>query len=85
MRTNVRYIAMLLAAGAAALAIGAAPSAAAASADQSCIGTGSGTVCQSPGNVQINDEPPSVGYSPYGDDAFLLGGFGDGFHGGGHR
>jgi hypothetical protein len=46
----------------------------------------SGTVCQSPGNAEINDPPPPVSFFPYGGDAFLLGGYGGGFHGGGgHR
>ena len=57
---------------------------------QSCGASGSGTVCQSPGNAEINDSPPPVGFYPYGGEAFLLGGNGfggGGFHGGGggHR
>jgi hypothetical protein len=79
-RIKMNYIAPLLAAGAAAVAIAAAPIAA-ADTGQSC----SGTVCQSPGNVEINDSPPPVQFYPYGGDAFLLGGGGGGFHGGGHR
>ena len=79
MRIKLTYIAPLLAAGAAAVAIAAAPTAAAVN-GQTC----SGNVCQSPGNVQINDSPPPVQFYPYGGDAFLLGG-GGGFHGGGHR
>jgi len=67
MRINLTYIAPLLAAGAAAVAIAAAPTAAAAS-GQTC----SGTICQSPGNVQINDAPPPVQFYPYGGEAFLL-------------
>jgi hypothetical protein len=43
------------------VAIAAAPTAFAAN-QQSC----SGTVCQSPGNVQINIPPPHVQYHPYG-------------------
>jgi hypothetical protein len=40
-----------------------------------------------PGNAEINDSPPPVSFYPYGGDAFLLGGYGGGFHGGGggHR
>ena len=98
MRIKLNYIAPLFAAGAAALAIGAAPIAAAATTPgpaiaQSCSGTGSGTECQSPGNVQLDDSPPPVSYDPYGGEGFLLGnygGYGDhggfgggGFHGGG--
>jgi hypothetical protein len=74
MRIKLNYVAPLLAAGAAAVAIAAAPMAAAAP-----TGTGqdcSGNVCQSPGNVQINDSPPPVSYSPYGDMPYLLGGHG---------
>src|SRR6185312_16718839 len=104
MRIKFLSIAPLLGAAAAALAISAAPVAAAATgptaAPQSCSATGAGTICQSPGNVQIDDDPPQVGYYPYGGDAFLLGGgglygggfyggegfhSGGGFHGGGHR
>ena len=40
---------------------------------QSCGVSGAGTVCQSPGNVQINDAPPAANFYPYGGDAFLLG------------
>jgi hypothetical protein len=55
---------------------------------QSCIDSVSGSECQSPGNVEINDTPAPMNFDPYGDDGFLLGGFGGygGFHGGGgHR
>jgi hypothetical protein len=89
MRMKLSYVTPLLGAAAAATAIIAAPIAAAASTgpgaiEQSCSPSGSGTVCQSPGNAEINDSPPPVGYYPYGGDAFLLGGgFGGGFHGGG--
>jgi hypothetical protein len=83
MRIRLNYLAPLLGAGAVAAAIVAAPIAA-ADTGMSCAGN----VCQSPGNVQINDNPPPVGFYPYGGEAFLLGGggFGGGFHGGGgHR
>jgi hypothetical protein len=80
MRIKLSYIAPMLATGAAAVAIAAAPIAA-ADTGQSC----GGNVCQSPGNVQINDSPPPVSFYPYGGDAFLLGGGGFGGHGGGHR
>jgi hypothetical protein len=98
MRIKLLSITSLLGAAAAAIAISAAPIAAAATeptADvQSCSATGGGTICQSPGNVQLNDTPPQVGFYPYGGDAFLRGGgglfggggfHGGGFHGGGHR
>src|SRR5258705_5016699 len=53
MRIKLTYIAPLLAAGAAAVAIAAAPTAAAAN-----VQTCSGVICQSPGNGQINNAPP---------------------------
>jgi hypothetical protein len=68
MRIKLNYIAPLLATGAAAVAIAAAPTAAA----QSCDYVGGGftdSQCQSPGNVQINDAPPPItssGVGPYG-------------------
>jgi hypothetical protein len=92
MRTKLSYVTPMLGAAGVAVAIIAAPIAAAASIappSQACGETGGGTVCQSPGNVQINDTPPPVNFDPYGGDAFLLGGFGGGdfggggFHGGG--
>jgi hypothetical protein len=91
---KLSYTTTLLGSAAAALAIIAAPIASAADTGQSCGQSGTGTVCESPGNVQINDTPPPVGFYPYGGDAFLLGGggggygggfHGGGFHGGGHR
>jgi hypothetical protein len=66
-----------LAAAAAAVAIAAATTAAAAN-RQIC----SGNICQSPGNVQINNTPPPVQYYPYGNMPFLLGGHGGGLRGG---
>ena len=86
MRMKLSYLTPLLGAAAAVVAITAAPAAAAAASgppSQSCGASGAGTVCQSPGNVQINDTPPPVNFDPYGGEAFLLGGFGGGFHGGG--
>jgi hypothetical protein len=93
MRIKLSFITPLLGAAAAAVAISAAPIASAADngpavPQQSCAASGTGTVCESPGNVQINDTPPAVGFYPYGGDAFLLGGggfHGGGFGGGGHR
>jgi hypothetical protein len=83
MRMKLSYMAPLLGAAAAGVAIIAAPIASAADTGQSCGASGTGTVCESPGNVQINDSSPPVTYYPYGGDAFLLGGYGGGFHGGG--
>ena len=70
MRIKLSYVAPLLA-GAAAVAIAAAPAAAAAN-GRSC----SGNVCQSPGNVEINNAPPPVSFYPYGNMPYLLGGHG---------
>jgi hypothetical protein len=67
---KLQYITPLLAAGAAAVVIAAAPTAFAAD-HQSCNGSGSGSVCQSRGNVQITP-PPQVQFHPYGDQTLLL-------------
>jgi hypothetical protein len=75
MRAKFAYVTGLFAAGAAAVAVLAAP-VAAADTGQSCSADGSGSICQSPGNAQINDAPPPVSFYPYGGDAFLLGGGG---------
>ena len=94
MRMKLSYMTPILGAAAAAVAIVAAPIAAAAPSNpaptQSCNQSGTGTVCESPGNVQINDAPPPVSFYPYGGEAFLMGGGGyvgghqgGGFHGGG--
>ena len=86
MRINRNHITAILAAGAAAVAIAAAPTASAAptAGAQSCSAVGNGgTECQSPGNVQIYDSPPPVDIDPYGGYGLALGGFGDGFRGGG--
>lgn len=88
MRIRNSHMATLLVAGAAVLAVAVAPtaSAVAATPGMSCAATGGGTECQAPGDVQINDSPPPIGFDPYGDYGLLLGGFGPGgFHGGGFR
>ena len=76
---RIGYLTPALGAAGTAVAIVAAPTAAAAPApapappqQQSCATSGAGTVCQSPGNVQINDAPPPVQFFPYGGEAFLL-------------
>jgi hypothetical protein len=88
MSFKLNYIAPLLAAGASAVAIAAAPMAAAAPApaptaavQQSCSSTGSGSLCQSPGNAQLNAAAPPVNFDPYGGEEFLMGGY-DGYRGG---
>jgi hypothetical protein len=74
MRMRVVYITPLLGAAAAAAVISGAPIAAAAPApaQQTCSASGPGTLCQSPGNAQINDAPPPVQFYPYGGEALLL-------------
>ena len=59
MRIKLTHIAPLLAAGAAAVAISAAPTAAAAPtpADKICTHSASGSQCGSAGNVEINNTP----------------------------
>jgi hypothetical protein len=90
MRTKSISLTTLLTAGAAAVAIVAAPTAAAASTGaanpspvQAACAVGPGTECVTPGNAQINDSPPGVSYDPYGDFGLALGGFGGGYNGGG--
>ena len=75
MRTKLTYFTALFGATAAAVAVLAAP-VAAADPGQSCSASsanGSGTMCQSPGNAHINDAPPSVGFFPYGGYGPALG------------
>jgi hypothetical protein len=88
MSFKLNYIAPLLIAGSAAAAIAAAPIAAAApvpaptaAVQQSCSSTGSGSLCQSPGNAQLNAATPPVSFDPYGGEEFLMGGYG-GYRGG---
>jgi hypothetical protein len=78
MRIRKFCLTTTLATAVGAIAIVAAPTAAAApnpapaAPQQSCAASGTGTICQSPGNVQINDAPPPVQFYPYGGEAFLL-------------
>ena len=58
-----KYITPLLAGTAAVVAIAAAPTASAAD-HQSCNGSGSRTICQSPGNVQIAAPRPRFSFTP---------------------
>jgi hypothetical protein len=92
MRIKLNYIKPLLAAGAAAVAIAAAPTAAAANVNNpgedllpSCIPLGGGFYdiqCQKPGNAQLNDNLPYFPNPYYGG----YGGWGDfGGNHGGHR
>jgi hypothetical protein len=79
MRIKLAHFAPIMGAAAVAAAISAAPIASAApgaqspaTPQQSCTASGPGTICQSPGNAQINDAPPPVQFFPYGGEAFLL-------------
>ena len=83
MRMKSISLTTLLAAGAAAVAITAAPIAAAAptgaadpGAVQTACSVGPGSECITPGNAQINDSPPPVSFDPYGGEEFAMGGFG---------
>ena len=75
-----RHLAPTLLAVAAAASVVAAPS---ALAEQSCTYvSANSSVCQTPGNVQIVNTPPSVDYAPqfpYFGGGLLI------FHHGGHR
>ena len=75
MRTKLTCLTALFGTAAAAVAVLAAPVAAAA-APQPCSVTGSATVCRSPGNVQLNDAPPPVDFHRYGGYGLALGGGG---------
>jgi len=61
-----KYITPLLAAGAAVVTIAAAPTAFATD-QQSCNGSGSGTVCLSPSHVPIKTSPPDMRHHPSGE------------------
>lgn len=76
MRIKLAHVTPLLAAGAAAVAILAAPTATAAPTplQKTCVAIGAGSTCQSPGNVEINNAPPVVSFYPYGAMPWLLGG-----------
>ncbi|MDR3664440.1 MAG: hypothetical protein P4L86_29330 [Mycobacterium sp.] len=75
MWTELKWVTPLLGLCAAALVISA-PIASASTTtpapQQSCTSSGAGTICQSPGNVQVNDSRPPVQFYPYGGEAFLL-------------
>ena len=72
MRIKLTYVTPLLTAGAAAVAIIAAPTAAAL--PKTCVGNGAGTTCQWAGNVEITNSAPAVSFYPYGTMPWLLGG-----------
>ena len=70
MSMKLKHITPLLAAGAAAVVIAAAPTAFAAD-QQSCNGSGSAAVCPSPGNVLNKTSQPHVDDHPYRDTFYL--------------
>jgi hypothetical protein len=67
MRIKSNYVAAMVAAGAAALAIAAAPTASAATV-QHCVNSGVSASCQTAGNVQIVTAPTDQRPRPYTDD-----------------
>jgi hypothetical protein len=64
MRIGLKYITTALATGAAAVAIAAAPMAA-AQAQQTCVTLGTATKCQTPGDVEINSSIPAPNGGPW--------------------
>ncbi len=70
--TSTLHTALLT--GTAAATILAAPMAIAAPTPlKDCVVTGTGSTCQSPGNVEITDSRPPVNIYPYGTMPFLIG------------
>jgi hypothetical protein len=72
---RARHLAPLVGAIAAAAALAWAPLAAAEpdQPQESCeTAASSSTVCQTPGNVEINDAPPPVDFYPYGGESGLI-------------
>jgi len=91
MRIGLKYLTPALAAAAAAVAIAAAPTALAATTDAPVFPHQHTTLAGGlPGNVQLNDSPGPVQYSPQYpfDEGGNFGGYGGyshgGFSGGGH-
>ena len=81
MRIRTSCITTLLVAVAAAVAVVAAPTALAdTTTGLSCDTTNAGSECQTPGNVQIDNAPPVVGFYPYGGLGMDLGIGGNGHH-----
>ena len=76
MRVKLTCVTPLLAAGAAAVSVFAAPTAAAAPMPipRICLQSYAGTTCQSGGNVEITNSAPAVSFYPYGTMPYVLGG-----------
>jgi hypothetical protein len=83
---GTKHIAPVLAAGAVAVAIAAAPTAAAAP-TETCTGLNTGsTICESPGNAEVNDTLPFASVLPqWSDFGGQSGGPYGGSFGGGSR
>jgi predicted N-formylglutamate amidohydrolase len=72
---TAKHLAALVGAATVAAAIASAPLAAADpnQPQESCDAAGpSSTMCQTPGNAEINDAPPPPDFYPYGGEAGLL-------------
>jgi hypothetical protein len=72
---TAKHLATLVGAAAVAAAIASAPLAAAEpnQPEESCNTAGSSsTVCQTPGDVEINDAPPPPDFYPYGGEAGVI-------------
>jgi hypothetical protein len=76
MRITLTHAAPRLVAGAVIPTLVAAPTAAAAATplEKNCVASGTGITCQAPGNAEITNSVPPVGFHPYGDMPYLLGG-----------
>jgi hypothetical protein len=74
MRTALVFLISMLAAGAAALAIVAAPTAASSPLPKTCVTTGAGTKCQLPRTIEINNPRRAVTVYATGDMPYWLGG-----------
>ena len=72
MRIKLTYATALLAAGTAASAIVAAPTAAAV--PKTCFVNGAGPMCKSPGTVEVTSDAPAVNFYPHGTMPYLVGG-----------
>ena len=71
MRIKLTFVTPLLAAGAAAVAIVAAPTASAV--PKTCVGNGPGMTCRSDASVEITNLAPDVSVIPHGTMPYLLG------------
>ena len=70
MGIKLTYVTPLLAAGAAAVAIVAAPTASAL--PKTCVGNGPGMTCRSDATLEITNPAPDVSFFPYATMPYLL-------------